>query len=184
MNYSVNKFFDGDECEYLINFSMQNGEIFSYFEHELNSWDCRRVYDEDFKNRIINKINESYKDKKIEFWFNYGDFDIRNVNVSLTRYYDGRYLDLHLDKTSNYTTVISLSDDYEDGDFCLSNKNGDVKNSEVKIHLNKGEGVTFEGNKIYHGVMPVHKGLRCALNIWINNTNFSYYKLDKTKKLL
>jgi predicted 2-oxoglutarate/Fe(II)-dependent dioxygenase YbiX len=184
MKYSVNKFFDKDECDYLIDFSMQNGEVFSYYKHELNSWDCRRIYDENFKNRVINKIKELYLEKKIEFWFNYGEFNIKNVNISLTRYYDGRYLDLHLDKTSNYTTVISLSDGYEDGDFCLSRKSVNIKDSDVKVHLNIGEGVTFEGNKIYHGVMPVFNGLRCALNIWINDTDFNYYKLDKEKKLI
>jgi len=71
MKYSVNKFFDKDECDYLIDFSMQNGEVFSYYKHELNSWDCRRIYDENFKNRVINKIKELYLEKKIEFWFNY-----------------------------------------------------------------------------------------------------------------
>lgn len=184
MNYSINKFFNKEECEYLIDFSMQNGEVFSYYRHELNSWDCRRLYDENFKNQIIKKINQRHLNKEIEFWFNYNEFDVKNVNISLTRYYDGRYLDLHLDKTSNYTTVISLTENYEDGDFCLSSKLVDLNKSDVKLHLNIGEGVTFEGNKTYHGVMPVTKGLRCALNIWLNDSDFSYYKLDKQKKLI
>jgi predicted 2-oxoglutarate/Fe(II)-dependent dioxygenase YbiX len=154
---------------------MNNGEKFSYYENELNSWDCRRVYDESFKYEILNKI---IKVKSFEF------FNIRNINVSLTRYYDDRRLDLHLDKTSNYTTVISLTDNYNDGRFVLSKTQCELENADTKIHLGLGEGVTFEGNKIYHGVMPVYNGIRCALNIWMNNTDFVYYKLDKNKKLI
>ncbi len=184
MNYSVNKFFDKDECTQLIEFSMSYGEKFSYYDHELETWDCRRVYDENFKFKIINKINTLYHSKKINFWFDYSQFNLRNINVSLTRYYDGRRLDLHLDQTSNYTTVISLSDGYEDGRFCLSNKQQNLDSADIKLNLNLGEGVTFEGNKIYHGVMPVFVGLRCALNIWMNDTDFNYYKLDTQKKLI
>lgn len=184
MNYSINKFFSPEECRSIIDFAMEKGETFSYYEFEQTTWDCRRIYDEEFKKNILEKINNLHKEGLISFWFDFNSFNIRNINVSLTRYYDGRCLNLHLDKTSNYTTVISLTEGYEDGDFCLSNKNVELKDSEIIQHLNIGEGITFEGNKTYHGVMPVTIGLRCALNIWMNDTDFSYYKLDKTKKLL
>lgn len=175
IDYSINTFFSKEECEYIINFCMENGEKFSYYENEKDSWDCRRVYDEDFKNRILDKVISV---KKFE------NFNIKNINVSLTRYYDSRRLDLHLDTTSNYTTVIALTDGYDDGRFVLSDKLVDLKNADTKIPLGLGEGVTFEGNKLFHGVMPVHTGLRCALNIWMNDTDFVYYKLDTKKKLL
>lgn len=171
--YSINTFLTKDECDYIIDFCMQNGEPFSYNSKE--SWDCRRVYDEDFKKYVLDKILKVNK---------FDSFNIKNINISLTQYYDNRRLDLHLDTTSNYTTVISLTDSYTDGRFALSKKLCQLNEAEVKLNLNIGQGVTFEGNKIYHGVMPVYKGLRCALNIWMNDTNFSYYKLDKNKKLL
>ena len=80
--------------------------------------------------------------------------------------------------------MISLTDGYDDGRFVLSNTQCKLDDATTKIHLGLGEGVTFEGNKIYHGVMPVKTGIRCALNIWMNNTDFEYYKLDKQKKLI
>lgn len=182
MNYSLNYFFNRTECLNIIEFCEKNGSDFSYNPKEV--WDCKRIYDDDFKNSIILKINNLYNDKKINFWFNYADYNIRNVNISLTKYYDGRFLNLHKDATSNYTTVICLSDNFENGDFCLSKNSCEIDKSDVKIHLNIGEGITFEGNKTYHGVMPVHKGLRCALNIWTNDTDFNYYTLDRVKKII
>lgn len=175
MNYDINKFFSKEECDYIIEYCMSNGEPFSYYQFEINSWDCRRMYDETFKNYVLDKIL-AVKD--------FSEFNIRNINVSLTRYYDGRRLDLHLDSTSSYTTVISLTNEYVDGRFVLSKHRCDLTEAEIKLDLKLGEGVTFEGNKIYHGVMPVTSGLRCALNIWMNDTDFSYYKLDKKRKLL
>jgi predicted 2-oxoglutarate/Fe(II)-dependent dioxygenase YbiX len=107
---------------------------------------------------------------------------LKNSNISLTEYCSGSYLDLHTDSTSNYTTVIALTDDYSDGRFCLSTQNK-LHNSDVKLDLKLGQGVTFDGSTL-HGVLPVHSGVRYALNIWMNDTDFVYYKLDKTKKLI
>ena len=173
MMYKKNVYFDEKECKYIIDFCTTNGEFFNYDSNEV--WDCRRVYDKNFKEYVLDRI---LKVQKFE------SFNIRNINVSMTRYYDGRRLDLHLDKTSNYTTVISLTNDYDDGRFVLSDTFCELNDADTKINLNIGEGITFEGNSIYHGVMPVHTGIRCALNIWMNDTNFVYYKLDNQKKLI
>ena len=70
-------------------------------------------------------------------WFDLNEFDIKDVNVSLTKYYDGRWLDLHLDSTSQFTTVIVLSDEFDDGRFSLSNSYTDINNTE-KYHLKRG----------------------------------------------
>lgn len=175
MKYIIKSYFSKVECDSIINFCMKNGEQFSYYEKEINSWDCRRIYDDEFKKYILNRILDVQ---------NFDSFVVKNINISLTRYYDSRRLDLHLDSTSNYTTVISLTDGYDDGRFVISDKFVDLNSADVKIPLKLGEGVTFEGNKLFHGVMPVHTGLRCALNIWMNDSDFSYYKLDKNKKLL
>jgi predicted 2-oxoglutarate/Fe(II)-dependent dioxygenase YbiX len=173
MKYTINSFFNKQECEDIISFCIKEGESFNYNPNEV--WDCRRIYDESFKKYILEKILEV---KKFE------SFNVRNINVSLTKYYDSRRLDLHLDSTSNYTTVICLSEGFEDGRFVLSERYQPLDDAETKLHLSIGDGVTFEGNKLYHGVMPVYKGLRCALNIWMNDTDFNYYKLDTKKKLL
>jgi hypothetical protein len=186
MNFSKNMFFSPEECQYMIDFSMEHGEKFSYTELESTSWDCRRIYDEGFKETVIHKFIDLYSNDQIKFWFDFNTFDLRNVNVSLTRYYDGRFLQLHRDTTSNYTTVISLTDNYKDGRFVLSDQmfNGVHDDRAIKLNLALGEGVTFEGTKTYHGVMPVTTGLRCALNIWMNDTEFEYYKLDTKRKLI
>lgn len=186
MNFSKNIFFTSEECERMIDFCMKNGEKFSYSELESNSWDCRRIYDDEFKEMVIHRFIDLYSNNEIKFWFDFNTFDLRNVNISLTRYYDGRFLQLHRDTTSNYTTVISLTDNYSDGRFVLSDQmfNGVHDDRAIKLNLSLGEGVTFEGTKTYHGVMPVTSGLRCALNIWMNDTEFEYYKLDKQRKLI
>lgn len=173
MNYLVKKFFSEEECESIIDFSIKNGEEFSYKKEDV--WDCRRIYDEKFKLEILEKIINIHT---------FNEFEIKNVNLSLTQYYEGRRLDLHLDGTANYTIVIALSDGYEDGRFVLSDKIRKLDEVEIKLDLKLGEGVIFNGNKTYHGVMPVYKGRRYALNIWLNDTDFSYYKLDKKHKLI
>lgn len=173
MRYNKNVYFDEKECNHIIDFCTTNGEFFNYNSNEV--WDCRRVYDENFKEYVLDRI---LKVQKFE------SFKIQNINVSMTRYYDGRWLDLHLDRTSNYTTVISLTNGYDDGRFVLSDTVCELNDADTKINLNIGEGITFEGNSIYHGVMPVHTGIRCALNIWMNDTDFVYSKLDNKKKLI
>ena len=173
INYSIDNFFNKEECDSIIEFCSKNGEQFSYNNSDV--WDCKRIYDSDFKNKILNRILEIHQ---------FENFDVKNINISMTRYYNGRYLDLHLDATSNYTIVIPLTTDYNDGRFVLSSKRNSLDSADLKLDLNLGEGVIFEGNKIYHGVMPVTNGLRCALNIWMNDGDFSYYKLDTNNKLI
>lgn len=162
MKYTVDRVLTEEECVEVLQICMKDGEKFYYTEKEANSWDCRRIYNQEFKNYILQKLKIIH------------DLDIlsiRDVVISLTRYYDNRRLDLHLDRNSNYTTVIPLTDSYTDGRFVLSEVYCPLVNAETKISLGKGEGITFEGNRIYHGVMPVHNGIRSALNIWIDGVN-------------
>lgn len=185
MKYSINNFFSPKECLGFLYFMDERGERFSYKKDEKISWDCKRIYDEDFKSSILEKIDSLYASHLINFWFNYKEFNLTNINVSLTKYYDGRYLDLHLDKTSSFTTVIPITNDYSDGRFVLSEKYtkiDDGKNTFLDLKI--GQGVTFIGDKTYHGVMPVTRGIRCAMNIWMNDKNFEYYKVDLSKKLI
>lgn len=180
MRYSINKYFEEDECVDIIDFCMKNGSPFKYDPSE--SWDCRKMADESFKEKIIAKFVDLHERKKTKYRFNYSDMDIKNVSISLTRYYEDRYLNLHKDAISQFTTVIVLSNDFQDGRFVLSNETGkdisDMGENSIKIELGIGEGISFEGDKIFHGVMPVHTGVRCALNIWMTNENI------KSKKTL
>lgn len=181
MNYSINKFFEETECESIIKFCLDNGKPFSYNFNE--TWDCRRVYDEEFKIKILNKLKLLYSSGQFNLWFDLNEFNIKDTNISLTSYYGGRWLDLHLDTTSQLTTVIVLSDGFSDGRFVLSDVNKKIDDGD-KYELKMGESITFDGSAVYHGVMPVFKGTRYALNIWNTNTDFKYYKIDLNRKLI
>jgi hypothetical protein len=181
MEYSINNMFNKDECESIIKLTDNIGIPFSYNPKEV--WDCKRIYDENFQNEIVNRLKLNYKSNEFNLWFDLNEFDIKDVNISLTKYYDGRWLDLHLDKTSQFTTVIVLSNGFNDGRFALSNSYKDINNVE-KHHLNIGEAISFDGSKIYHGVIPVVDGIRYALNIWMTNTDFKYTPLKNNKSLI
>lgn len=188
MEYSINNnFCDKDEAKNIIDFCLKNGEPFSYNPTE--SWDCRRIYDDEFRIKIINKLIEKYKTHEFKLWFDYNTFDLKNFNISLTSYYNGRYLNLHKDKTSELTTVIVLSDGYDGGEFALSyDKNASINFETLKgietFDLKLGDSISFIGNKTFHGVLPVTNGIRYALNIWMTETDFTYPKVKKTNSLI
>lgn len=181
MNFTINKFFDKDECKSIIDFSIKNGTPFSYKPGA--SWDCRRIYNDEFKEKIINRLKELYNKNEFKLWFNLNEFETKDVNISLTQYYDGKWLDLHLDSTSQLTTVIVLTDGFVDGRFALSDTDTDI-NLVYKQNLNIGESISFDGSKLYHGVLPVTNGIRCALNIWMTNTDFKYKPVKNNKTLI
>lgn len=182
MNYSINQnLFNREEINSIINFCEVNGESFSYNISE--TWDCRRIYDKEFTSRIIDRILLKHKNQDFNVWFDLTNFKINDVNISLTKYYDGRWLDLHLDSTSQLTTVIVLSENFVDGRFLISSELKKLQDSQ-KIHLNIGDSITFDGSKVYHGVLPVTEGIRYALNIWMTNTDFKYKPIKKTTTLI
>ncbi len=178
MTYSINKYFSEEECSEIIKYCMENGTPFKYNSSE--HWDCRKIYVETFKENIISKFNILYEQNKTKYWFDYSNFDVKNISISLTRYYEDRFLNLHRDAISQFTTVIVLTNNFEDGRFVLSETEGkdiyDMKDDSIKLNLNIGEGISFDGSKVYHGVMPVNKGMRCALNVWMSNENFKSSK--------
>jgi hypothetical protein len=188
MNYNINNnFCNRETAKDVIDFCLEFGEPFSYKPTE--TWDCRRIYDLNFKNRIIDLLTTNYESKDFKLWFDYSTFNLKNFNISLTSYYDGRYLNLHKDKTSELTTVIVLSDDFEGGQFVLSEDENPPYNFEtldglVISDLKLGDSISFNGSKTFHGVLPVTKGVRYALNIWMTETDFDYPKLKNNKTLL
>jgi hypothetical protein len=188
INYSINKnFCNKNEAETIVKFCLDNGELFSYNPSE--SWDCRRIYDEDFKMKIITLLNEKYKNNEFSLWFDYNNFNLRNFNISLTSYCNGKYLNLHKDKSSELTTVIVLSDGFEGGQFAITdyeNPSFHFENLEKisLFDLGLGDSISFNGSETYHGVLPVTNGIRYALNIWMTETNFNYPKIKKNKTFL
>jgi hypothetical protein len=188
VNYIINNnFCDKEQANKIIDFCIKFGEPFSYVPTE--SWDCRRVYDNKFKEEIINLLVDKYRNGDFKLWFDYNTFNLKNFNISLTSYYDGRYLNLHKDKTSELTTVIVLSEDFEGGNFVLTEDKNPPFHFETLsgltlCDLKLGDSISFNGSETYHGVLPVTKGKRIALNIWMTETDFNYPKIKKTETLL
>jgi predicted 2-oxoglutarate/Fe(II)-dependent dioxygenase YbiX len=177
INYTINNFFDSDTCERIQRISIEKGIRFAYGIDEYDTWDCRMIYDDKLKEEIYNV----FKNKTdLNLWFDFKTFNCKNINLSLTRYYDGRRLDLHKDTASSLTTVILLTDDFEGGDFILSNNH---EQEEITVKLEKGQGICFDGSKVFHGVKPVNKGVRCAFNVWMNDNNYEFIK-HKDKQTL
>ena len=187
MKYSVNNFFSEDECSYFIKKSLEVGIPFKYNPNE--HWDCRRIYDEELKLKIYKILQSKYKNGDWNLWIDFESLKIKSINVSLTSYYEGRYLNLHKDANSDLTIVVVLNDDYEDGRFAVTDKVDNnfhfenLKNIEL-IKLSKGDGITFIGNKIFHGVLPVTKGIRYALNIWLSEKENKFIPMKKEKSVI
>ena len=186
INHSINNnVFTQTECLDIIDFCIQHGEPFSYNPNEV--WDCRRIHDEEFKKKIITSLTNNYKTEKFKLWFSYDNFSLKNSNITLTSYYDGRYLNLHKDKSSELTTVIVLSDGFEGGDFALSDNQTpsidfETLNGISTYNLKLGDSISFNGSTTYHGVLPVTNGIRYALNVWMTESNYDYpnFKVNKT----
>lgn len=178
MNYTINNFFEKEECNSIIEYADKVGKKFNYNPTEV--WDCKRISYLEFNKLIIDRFIKNYKENGFKLWFPLEDFHIKDVKISLTKYYDGRRLDPHLDATSQLTTVIVLTDNFIDGRFILSEGKDDYVKHDLKI----GQSITFDGSKIYHGVMPVDSGIRCALNIWMTNTDCKFLDITNEKKLI
>lgn len=187
INYSITNFFDKSECEYLIDTAKLIGTPFKYNPEE--NWDCKRIHNESFKNKILEKLKCKYDSGEWNIWKKFDELNIKSLNVSLTTYENNRYLNLHLDKSSILTIVIVLNNNFSDGRFAITNQpknNFHFESLEnlTLIDLNIGEGITFKGNKIYHGVLPVNIGTRYALNIWLSDEEEKYFAIKDSKSLI
>jgi ATP-dependent DNA ligase len=93
MNYTVNNDFCNKEtAKNIINFCLENGEPFSYRPTE--TWDCRRIYDLDFKKRIIDSLTGNYKNGNYKLWFDYNEFKLKNVYLDGELYSHGLKLNV------------------------------------------------------------------------------------------
>jgi hypothetical protein len=177
-----NFFFSKEECEEIVLFCEKFGLQTLHKVDAYNKWDNLRVYDDNFKEKILKKYKEVFSnDTTIPFDLN--SITINQIYLSLTRYYDGRFLEMHRDTSTQLTSVIVLTNDFEDGRFVLSEDKVKIENSIVDdkslYTINQGNGLTFNGHTIWHGVMPVHKGIRKSLNIWVEPNNFKIQSGDK-----
>ena len=86
------------------------------------------------------------------------DYEFITTWINVTEYTKGIDLRHHKDSESSLTIVSEISDNYTGGRFLI--------NKESYIKLDKGDVLTFNGSKIFHGVEEVDKGTRLSLNIW------------------
>jgi hypothetical protein len=170
-----NFFFSKEECEEIVLFCEKVGFKTIHKIDAYNKWDNLRVYDDNFKERILKRYKEVFSNDPT-FPFDLNPITVNEVYLSLTRYYDGRFLEMHRDTSSELTSVIVLTEDFEDGRFVLSDEKISIENktfNDINLHtINQGNGLTFNGHTIWHGVMPVHKGIRKSLNIWVEPNSF------------
>lgn len=170
-----NFFFSKEECEEIALFCEKFGLQTLHKVDAYNKWDNLRVYDDNFKERILKRYKEVFaNDTAVPFDLN--TLTINQIYLSLTRYYDGRFLEMHRDTSAQLTSVIVLTNDFTDGRFVLSNDKIKIENNTIdtnSLHtINQGTGLTFNGHEIWHGVMPVHMGIRKSLNIWVEPNDF------------
>lgn len=175
MNSVVHTFFSNEECDEIAILCERIGIKFNHNVSVYNKWDNRKIHNKEFETRMLQRYKEVYSnDTTLPFDLN--SLTIDNISLSITRYYDGRFLEMHRDTSSDLTTVIVLTDEFEDGRFVLSKNKILIQNNivdESLIHtIKKGTGLRFNGGKVYHGVLPVTKGIRKSLNIWIKPDTF------------
>ena len=176
-----NFFFSKEECEEIVILCEKAGITPIHKVDAYNKWDMLRIYDIPIKEKILKRYKEVFSnDTTLAFDLN--DIGLNEIFLSLTRYYDGRFLEVHRDTSSELTSVIVLTDDFEDGRFVLSEDKIKIENntidSDFLYTINQGSGLTFNGHTIWHGVMPVYKGIRKSLNIWIESESFKIQSGD------
>jgi Rps23 Pro-64 3,4-dihydroxylase Tpa1-like proline 4-hydroxylase len=182
MDSVVHTFFSNEECDEIAILCEKIGIKFNHNVSIYNKWDNRKIHNEEFKTRILKRYKEVYSnDTTLPFDLN--SLTIDNIYLSITRYYDGRFLEMHKDTSSDLTTVVVLTDEFEDGRFVLSENKTLIQNNIIDkslIHtIKKGNGLRFNGGEVYHGVLPVNKGIRKSLNIWIKPDIFKMNVNDK-----
>ena len=190
MDSITHTFFSNEECDEIAILCEKIGIKFNHNVSVYNKWDSRKIHNDKFKTKMLQRYKEVYSNDTT-LPFNLDSLTIDNIYLSITRYYDGRFLEMHRDTSSDLTTVIVLTDNFEDGRFVLSKDKIQIENNlidESLIHtIQKGTGLRFNGGEVYHGVLPVTKGIRKSLNIWIKPDTFKMNVNDvdldvKTKK--
>lgn len=175
MMVSQNIFFSKEECDELVTLCENVGYNQTCKINAVNPWDILRIHDTKLKEKVLKRYKEVFLNTTL-FPFDLNKITTDEVYLSLTRYYDGRFLEMHRDISVELTTVIVLTNEYSDGRFVLSEDELYIENKSpdesLLYTINQGYGLTFNGGDIYHGVMPVTTGIRKSLNVWINSSSF------------
>ena len=143
-------FLDHSFCDYVAN------NFKDYFEYTPRSeWNAYTLRDKNLPlySEILLKFSPLVDYEFITTWIN------------VTEYTKGIELRHHKDSESSLTIVSEISDNYTGGRF-LINKESYTDDNYSIIQLDKGDVLTFDGSKVFHGVEEVDKGTRLSLNMW------------------
>jgi Rps23 Pro-64 3,4-dihydroxylase Tpa1-like proline 4-hydroxylase len=176
-----NFFFSKEECEEIVVLCEKAGITPIHKIDAYNKWDMLRIHDNSIKEKILERYKEVFSnDTTLSFDLN--AITTNHISLSLTRYYDGRFLEMHRDTSSELTSVVVLTDNFEDGRFVLSDDKVSIEHKTINdTHLysiSQGNSLTFNGHTIWHGVMPVYEGIRKSLNIWVEPESFKIQSGD------
>lgn len=145
------KFLSLDLCDEILNYAKSNFVLDDRIVY--SKWHASINYDKNYTKYIADLITLI------------SPFEVFHISwINLTEYENNRELDLHYDERSNRTFTIVLTDNYMGGEFMIESET---------YNLNKGDCISFNGEALLHGVKPVIKGYRAALNIWIKEGNQS-----------
>ena len=176
-----NFFFSKEECEEIALFCEKVGREPIHKIDAYNKWDNLKIHDISLKEKVLKRYKEVFSDDTT-LSFDLNSIRTEQIYLSLTRYYDGRFLEMHRDTSSELTSVVVLSDNFEDGRFVLSENKISIENktiNDINLYtINQGYALTFNGHNIWHGVMPVNTGIRKSLNIWVEPNNFKIQSGD------
>ena len=154
-----NKIFDDEFCDYLVEYVKANSQL-SKISSKINWW-LWNLWGDSFMPKHETEFRDNHIKNiifdKLRTNFNIDDYDL--LWLQMTEYAEGTTaLHDHLDAKYNKTFTILLTDGFVGGETYVDRK---------KIDLTKGDGVFFDGYRIYHGVREVKSGIRNALNIWL-----------------
>lgn len=151
----VKNLFSFDYCDYLVNRIKKDIPQYQSDNTLTLDWTMWNIWQRRLNNGTINEeIKKSIEDN-LKPHFNFEDYTI--LWLQMTQYHEGRCMVKHKDASNNETMILILSDGFIGGDTLVE---------DVKIDLNKGDGVFFSGYNRYHEVTKVIKGIRNALILW------------------
>ena len=150
--FKKENFLSEKECKSLINFHKNNFNLNNKFSKKHYDTEVLLMYDMQntslFK-KINNLLNSFIKSRNKKYKINYFELVKWFTNSDQKEHID---LDYH-----PYTSIIYLNDNYVGGETVVHNK---------VINPIKGKLVSFEGNKIFHKVNKITKGIRYTLPCW------------------
>lgn len=130
----------------------------SFCDYIANIYKDTFVYDPRGAWNAYTLKNKTLYSEILPKFFSLVDYEFTPNWINVTEYSNNRGLWSHTDDKSSLTIVSEISDNYIGGRFII--------NKDTYIKLNKGDVITFNGSKIYHGVEPVSEGTRLSLNLW------------------